>query len=160
MRRKFIYANRVTHTAICKPACRMVDVVVWIDGDEHDHEIRPIVALEARTTACYVRRCRGEDDHVDEHGSHEEYLRAGYQFSRQEVETHPMFLDEDYGIISVNDDLVADCTNRAHRVCVADWPAGEDASRLADIVAQVAQEARRNQKLRSMAARQNNDAKA
>lgn len=100
---KNIEQTLVTQSSLATPAVRMVHIEAWSNGDgTASHRVYPIVAIESRVTP---------------HNSQPDF--------------QPIILDDEFGLISVADDLI-ECENTVTKDVLAPWPAEEDEQRLSE----------------------------
>lgn len=132
--------NLTTHlyphsTTLTTPAVRLVVVSVLRldDGTLHQHFL-PVVAVRSRVLTVLRRQYEGEQP-PQPVGTVDYLVACGWQPEPCEVLQDALIVDQDFGVVG-HDEWTASNERRALAACP--WPAEEDETRLAWLVAELA----------------------
>jgi hypothetical protein len=108
---------RIKSVAMCQPAVRMVVVEAWVSDGKEQHEILPVVGIQAAIV-------RFDEDCVDEYGDR----------GPDQVRHTPVVCDAVRGGITTLSELRAKNPHHAYRLAICPWPQAKDEKRLADVI--------------------------
>jgi hypothetical protein len=108
----------------------MVVVQAWSHDGEPDHQIMPVIAVQARVYDSFSRPHR-PNDRGKPHSAKEAEER-GYWLDGHNTAYTVIVFDTDYGLCSLDD--LEDTINTVHVIRPVPWPADEDERRLVDVI--------------------------
>jgi hypothetical protein len=128
----------VTAVALTVATVRLLIVEAWSEGEEADHRLVPVLALQSSVTSDYTRS--RQDGRVPPRSAGAARLEAaGRHLEDTRTELDPIVLDSDYGLVAAR--LAFDGCNVAWRAVSSPWDSAEDEDRLADMIADLKAEA-------------------
>jgi hypothetical protein len=144
---RFDWWELTTAVALCAPAVRMVVVAVWAerfpDGTwgSDDHEIYPVLAIQARQRHCYRRPYTGSPAR-NTAPEHDALVTLGWTYDGDTsgLEYDALIWTEDYGLTDAS--LVCKAENMWHDIIPCPWSVEEDEEQLAPIIEGLRNEAR------------------
>jgi hypothetical protein len=134
---RYVDHTRESGHALCPPAVRMAVVTVYGEGPDpaaYEAYVQPVVALQSFTRKHYWYAARSTDEMPSTSGTERDLLRRGWVLSVVEAVTTALVCDEDFGLVSYDDDPGP---NEVFRLVACPWPADEDGERLAPVVARL-----------------------
>jgi len=126
-RKRELVGRHVVSSSLCPPAVRTVVLQTFFNADEVPQFFRrvmPVLAIESRIVEYYVKSAYDEEAMGAGDSTRKFLEECGYRICSREVETLPIYADEELGLCSSDDDRPG--SNGRFMVVACPWPREDD----------------------------------